>query len=162
MLSSFYLKIKYIIFAFIKMSFKQTSVVLLNALNGLLTRGVFFIAFYFIFLYDPMGSFKKNISMTLLIGVALGIWGLIINTLKDQKMIYISPIKGAIPRGIYDIRYLLLIAGMFFWFNLKYSQADFFWYVGICATSLLLARVAEGAKIKILGKDWFKYENERK
>ena len=162
MLNSLYLRVKNVFVAFVRMSFTQSSIILLNAINGMLKKGVYFIAFYWVFLYDPLASFKTNISMTLLIGIAVGIWALIINTLKDQMMMYVTPLKGSIFRGLYDIRYIILIAGMFFWFNLKYSQSDFFWYVGIVGISVFLSRVIEGTKIKLLDKDWFKYENERK
>ncbi len=162
MFSNLLSRFKLFVIAFAKMSFKQVSIILLNAINSMLSKGMYFFAFYAIFLYDPYASYKYNIPMVIMIGVGIGLWALIVSTLKDQKMQFITPFKGAIPRGLYDIRYILLIGAMFYLFNLKYSQAQFYWYIGVIIISLYLARMAEAMKIKLLGKDWFKYESERK
>ncbi len=97
-----------------------------------------------------------------MIGVAIVFWVLMANTLKDYKMQYVTPYRGALIRGLFDIRYLVLMGGVFYYFNLVYSPKEFYIYICVITVSLVIARLCEARKIKILGKDWLLYESTRK
>jgi hypothetical protein len=122
---------------------------------------MYFFAFYLIFAFDPHASTNKNISGILIMGVALVFWSMIVNTLKDYKMQNITPYRGGLTRGLFDIRYLLILGVVFYYFNLVYSPKEFYIYLVTISVSLVIARLCEARKISILGKDWLIYEATR-
>ena len=162
MFKRLFAKLKGIVVAFLKMSLKQSEIVLMNLLYAIFAKGMFFFAFYIIFLFDSNATDTKNISGLVLSGVAVVFWVLISNTLRDYKMQYITPYKGALVRGMFDVRYLLLVGIIFYYFNLVYSPKEFYIYILVMIVSLVIARLCEARKISILRKDWLVYESTRK
>jgi|LGVF01.2.fsa_nt_gb hypothetical protein len=161
MFHNIFYKIKGSIVAFGRMSLKQSEVVFMNLLHAVFSKGMYFFAFYFVFLFDPHASTNSNMSGVILAGIAIVGWVLLANTLKDYKMENITPYKGALTRGLFDVRYIVLIGIMFYYFNLTYSPKEFYIYLVVIVGSLILARLCEARKLSILGKDWLVYESRR-
>lgn len=156
------INIKNFVVNLIKASRKQLEVIFMNTLYSFFYKGMYFFGFYFVFMFDSSSSKEKNISMVLIIGFLVWLWSMITETLKDWIMQNPTPIKGAIHRWIYDSRYILLVALIFYIFNLTYTQKQFYIYFLIIFISQLLAKLCTARKLVLLRKDWSQYEQIRR
>lgn len=162
MLKNIWNRIKNVVLGLMRSSTKQLEIILMNTLFSLFSKGMYFFAFYFVFMFNPESSRETNISMVIIIGFLVWLWSMLTETLKDWMMQNVTPYKGSIFRWLFNIRYTCLVAVIFFLFNLKYTQNQFYIYFAIIVLSQLLAQLCVARKITILGKDWKQYYEERK
>lgn len=137
-----------------KLGLKKATGVILYLLSFPMKKGVWFIAFYFVFIFKPNEP-TTNINIFIVLGVVVSVWFLIIDRMKHKiKSTSKTPLKGVLPRVLFYQRYMLILLIAIIILLLKFEAQPIITYLAICNVSHALGILFEGIKISIFKEEW--------
>lgn len=150
-------KVKDFFIKIAKLTGIQLSLLVLIYLEKVLTWGSFFIAFHFIFLYDTTKSFLDNVPLILMMAGVIAFWFTFVDILKLQAKKTeedAKSVSGWMIRGLQANKYILLLAGIYYFFTFKFQPRDVYIYFSVVLASRFLAKYIVSWVLRIQKLDW--------
>lgn len=150
----FFRRIRNIIVNIFQLGTKKATGIILYLLSFPLRYGVWFFAYYFIFVYDK-NDVNATVNGTIILGVVFSISAVIMDWLKHKvKKTTTKPLLGVIPRIFYRLKYIFVLSAGFVFVTITISYTKIYWYLGVCLVSSMLGILFEGIKLKIFEEEW--------